>query len=372
MRFVSCLVVSDTSNIQEDVDEVVLCESHISQDSFPSSTEAIENLDIEWLVLSEGSEIHQRRNCRLADLHVFMDADKSKYVWYELIRLLSSHKIYCREFDRRVRFTRWVCNAPEDGQWSICMELVSGGIIRKIAQLDLTPASHCELNLFRMANELYRECCSRNDKMVHIEVERDALGTRIKDLQEERKILDQLLEERDAKTRSIVIGLLNEKKSKIVELQRQLNIQGPQDSEIMNRHVKNPVRGHILPGTRKRQIDSGGHGGSRRRKWPASRKLQIKEEEPKTGLEPKQEEKRDDLKFWGIQKPSIVKPEDDEEPQESLTSSTDSTASHTEENTEEGESIREDRVGNSDGDEDEDENENEDEDADEEETDLES
>lgn len=47
MKFVSCLPVSDAAVEHEEVDEVVLCESHFSQDNFPSSADAIENLTIE-------------------------------------------------------------------------------------------------------------------------------------------------------------------------------------------------------------------------------------------------------------------------------------------------------------------------------------
>ncbi|GAV55707.1 hypothetical protein ZYGR_0AY00990 [Zygosaccharomyces rouxii] len=345
MRFVSCLPVSDADATQEEVDEVVLCESHFTQDDFPSSADALEDLTIEWLVLSEGSEIHQRHNCHLRNLQVFTDASETKYIWYELLRELTTHKVYHRDMEQKVRYTRWVCNAPEGGQWSICMELESGGIVRKVAQLELTPASHCELNLFRMTNELFRECCTCNDRMVQMKYKMDNVEHQINDLQEERKLLDQLLEKRDAQTRSIVVGLLNEKKRKITELQRQLKEQGPQDAELINRYVTDPVRGHSSLGRRRRRLannsNNGGNDAKRKSRLPPQplpKKLHIEKEDLESEAE--QEEKQE-FKFWGIKKlDSLVKREEEDLPNSS-TSSTNESTGHTESSTDEDEKEKE-------------------------------
>lgn len=344
MRFVSCLPVSDVAATQEEVDEVVLCESHFTQEDLPSSADAIEDLTIEWVVLSEGSEIHQKHNCHLKNLQVFTDVNETKYIWYELLRQLTTHKIYCHDMEQKVRYTRWVSHAPEGGQWSICMEIESSGIVRKIAQLDLIPASRCELNLFRMANELFQECCSCNDKVAQMRYQLDDTKNRIRELEEERKVLDQLLEKRDAQTRSIVVGLLNEKKRKITELQRQLKDQEPRDDELINRYVTEPVTGHSSLGKRKRHLNNNNNNTNDAKR--KSRSLQqsspdipyIKKEDPESDIE---EVRRQELKFLGIKKQdnSVKREKEDlQNPSANSQSESDSESMHhTEDSTDEGE-----------------------------------
>lgn len=309
MEFVSCFKVSDAS-VENTTDEVVLCRTRFTKEQLPGSADDLAEMMIEGLVVSEGTEIHTRCDCRPEDLHVFASDGLQQYVWYELLRQLSGHKMRMPSMGGHIQFTKWVCYAPEKGKWSLVMESESSGIIQKVAQLDLYPVESGELNLFQMANELFLECCECNDEIGLRQEQVDKLQAHLKELQDERVLLDELLERRDAKTRSIVVGLLNEKKKKIAELQQLLGDQCPLDSQIINRYVKEPVSGHISPGKR---INNPG--------WPKKelkRRPTIKKEESNQIFDD-----FDDFKFLGIQKQDPADHEAAEGASNTGTSSTD-------------------------------------------------
>lgn len=316
MKFVSCFRISNASSGKE-IGEIVLCRVELPDEKLPSSADSLQGFVIRELVVSEGTEIHTRCNCLIDDLHIFADGGLQKYIWYEFIRHLSGHKYHLPTMEGQVKFTDWVCYAPESGKWSLVMEIESQSITRKVAQLDLDPVESGELNLFQMTNELFLNCCQCNDELSRLQEQKEKLQSRIKELQEERASLDKLLEQRDAKTRAIVAGLLNEKKKKISELQRQLGDQSTPDSEIINRYVSEPLSEHISPGKR--------HRNPKRPKREYKWQQPIKKEEVEGSLDD-----FDDFEFLGIQKESPMK---QEELQSGLGSDTSSTEQSTEQET---------------------------------------
>ena len=201
-----------------------------------------------------------------------------------------------------VNFTRWVCRISDEG-WKLYMQLESGGLIKQIAQLDLYVLENTEVDLFQMAKTLFNMNCNSNDLLYKAQTNYHAIQEEVDSLKQERALVDKVLEERDNKTRTIVVGLLNEKKKKIAELRKRLLKALPDmpesdisDSEIINKHITNPVSSLNSPGKKGRK--------AKLKKIGSIKKPDIKRKKLKPSKlvqKPKAEHSDfDDFQFYGI------------------------------------------------------------------------
>lgn len=304
MKFVSCIRVASSEEVDGKQD-VVLCQCEIRKELLPLSAEEVNQLCIDEILISEGNEIHKKSQVTMKNMWVFTDANSDKsitqYMWYELIKHLTGHKLQLESMNNKVNFTNWVCHAPEGGKWQIIMELESEGIIRKIAQVELETVDTGEVDLFQLTNTLFKAHCQSNNELFNTEAKIVELRSRIKESEDERKTLDTILEERDQKTRIIVVELLNEKKRKISELQEELKKRHScqtsgqiPDSEAINKHVNAAVSELISPGKR------------RKVKYQELDETNIKNTKRQIFKKAKLESSGDfdDFQFFGITKPA--------------------------------------------------------------------
>ncbi|QLQ77910.1 hypothetical protein HG537_0A01570 [Torulaspora globosa] len=300
MKFVSCIAVSGVVG-EETAEDLVLCESDFGKQSLPEREQELRELVIEEIVISEGNEIHRRRKVGWEDLKVFSGTEEERSslkgpIWHELVRLLTGHCVKLESLKGRVQYTRWVCHAAEGETWYLAMEMEAGGIVRKLAQLDVPAVSEGEVDLFQMTNRLFTCYCECNDAMKALILRTSELES----LLNERESLEKVRLERDDKTRTIMANLLNEKKIRIAQLEQQLQDKRPvadlgdiPDSQVINRNVKEAVSELISPGKRRARVEQ--MKDDRKRK-KVNRKLFP---EPKT--EPI-DDFDDDFQFFGITK----------------------------------------------------------------------
>lgn len=222
---------------------------------------SLSGLRIEKMLVSEGTGIFSKSSFGINDLRIFtgenIDEESKKYVWYELLKMLTGHKVYIASLDEKVVFTKWTCRMQDDEVWKVVMELESSAIIRKIAELTLHPVKKGEIDLFEMADKLYKDICCVNDSYRNIKESDSSNRNRVEQLARERELLDRLLETRDERTRAMMVTLLNEKKKKIRELHeilRQNNIKLSDDdvldSALINTEVQKPISELNSPGKR--------------------------------------------------------------------------------------------------------------------------
>lgn len=304
MRAVSCIPVA-CSGDEVPEDELVLCQCDLVDESFPRDEEELRRLVIREMVASEGNNIYKRQMVGCSDLRIYSGLEGEKqhlknYVWFELVRHLTGHRVQIDSLKDKVDFSRWVCEIEEEKGWSLVMELESEGIVRKIAVLELEPVSEGEVDLFQMTNMLFQSFCRSNDAVKALKTREKDLESSILNMREERGILDKVLRERDEKTREIVVNLLNEKKKRIGLLEQELrkkhssmDICDISDSDVINKNVKDAVSYLISPGKRK------------------YRNAQVQEDQsqkkikrslvPELKAEP-QDDFDDDFQFFGITK----------------------------------------------------------------------
>ena len=224
----------------------------------------LSELKILNMLVSEGTEIFSKGRFGINDVRIFagenIDKESKKYVWYELLKMLTGHRVYIASLDKKVVFTKWTCRMQNDEVWKVVMELESSAITRKIAELTLHPVTNGETDLFEMTDKLYQDICYVNDSYRNMKESNSSNRNRVEELTRERELLDQLLEERDERTRTMVVALLNEKKKKIRELHeilRRNNIKvsddDVSDSTLINMEVAKPISELNSPGKRLKQ-----------------------------------------------------------------------------------------------------------------------
>ncbi|QLL30344.1 hypothetical protein HG536_0A01610 [Torulaspora globosa] len=300
MKFVSCIAVSNVVD-EEAPEDVVLCESDLGEQRLPESEQELSELMIEEIVISEGNEIHKRQKISREDLKIFPGTEREKSslkgaIWHELVKLLTGHRVQLDSVKGSVQYTRWVCHAADGKTWYLAMEMEAGGIVRKLAQLDVPAVSEGEVDLFQMTNRLFASYCESSDAV-------KALLLRTAELESflsERESLEKVRLERDDKTRSIMVNLLNEKKTRIAQLEQQLEEKCPvsglgdiQDSEVINRNVREAVSELISPGKRRARAEQMKDDHKRKK---VNRKLF-----PEPKIEPA-DDFDDDFQFFGITK----------------------------------------------------------------------
>lgn len=312
MEFVSCItMVNEKEEYREDA-ESGLCKIQIEEDAVLEAMDEakLSKLKVDSLLVSEGTEIFSKTGLGIDDVRVFIgeniNEESKKYVWYELLKMLTGHKIYVAPLDNKITFSKWTCRIQDDKVWKVVMELESSAIIRKIAEFNLCPVKNGEADLFAMADKLYQDICCVNDSYRNMKKSDLRNRSRVKELVQERELLDKLLEERDNKTRAIVVTLLNEKKKKIRELNeilRRNNIKvcgdDIPDSELINMEVAKPIS----------ELNSPGKRLKRRRMMESqnlNEKLGIANQMKSHSISPiaKEDDDFDDFQFFGITKRS--------------------------------------------------------------------
>nr|ABI48909.1 LIF1 [Saccharomyces cariocanus] len=264
MEFVSCIAMVNEGEFGED--EHGLCKIQIKDGALLETLDEnnLSELKIQNMLISEGTEIFSKGCFGINDVRIFagenIDKEYKKYVWYELLKMLTGHRVYIASLDKKVVFTKWTCRMQNDELWKVVMELESSAIIRKIAELTLHPVTNGEADLFEMADKLYQDICYVNDSYRNMKESNSSNRNRVEELTRERELLDKLLEERDERTRTMVVALLNEKKKKIRELHeilRRNNIKlsddDVSDSTLINMEVAKPISELNSPGKRLKQ-----------------------------------------------------------------------------------------------------------------------
>ncbi|CCF57205.1 hypothetical protein KAFR_0C02120 [Kazachstania africana CBS 2517] len=266
LEFVSCLRISGSRGTEEN-DEVCICNAMLVSDTLPGSVKSLDDLTIDQIMMSEGTEIFEAEKLNQSDLQIFTSSsgtgDEDTYkrcIWYELLRTLTCHKLYIKDLESRVKYTAWTIRKVSDESWKVVMELESGAIVKKIAQFSLTSVKTGEMDLFKLSLNLFENNCKSNDRYYSLGEKYNNLYDRLKLMEEERTILDNVLEERDKSARLITVGLLNEKKKKILQLQEILKrhniiddaMENIPDLEAVNKNVVQAVSHLNSPGRRKR------------------------------------------------------------------------------------------------------------------------
>lgn len=306
MRFVSCVAVSSTAG-EEAQGDVVLCECDLSERQLPENAEEVGGLVLEDVVISEGNEIHRRRKVSGRDLKLFTGKEQEREalrgaVWYELVKLLSGHRVQLESLTGKVQFTKWVCHVSEGESWFLVMELEAAGIVRKVAQLEVQAVSEGEADLFQMTSRLFASYCEANDTVRALTVRTNELESLLK----QADGLERVRHERDDKTRSIMVGLLNEKKTRIAQLELQLEkkqlspaLSDISDSEVINKNVTEAVTELISPGKRRARTQQ--MNDEQRLKKVAKKLIPETKEEPIDDFD-------EDFQFFGISKTQETAP----------------------------------------------------------------
>ena len=271
MLFVSCLeiaklpdnVYQPTNNSDNDDScEYCICETYIQGTELPRTVADLETLVIDRIRLTGGDVIYSLENVTLSSLQLFSSMeDKSETrqgILYELLRFLTAHRVYIEPLQGKIEFTRWTIHIESNGAWKLVMELSLGALIGKLAQLDLKRVQRGEMDMFLLVRNLFDAHCRRGDELQDLTKRLQRVTEKVSLLEDERSTLDKVLEERDDRTRKMVVGLLNEKKKKIWELEKilreqHLDVKYPEyrsDEGLVNKYITDPVSELNSPGRR--------------------------------------------------------------------------------------------------------------------------
>lgn len=232
----------------------------------PTSIHSLTSLKIESIVMSEGSTVMSGSNLTPNDLHIYANPsgqswDKTQ-VWYELLKILSGQRIYMETDSTDLSESPLRCCIEEiDTQWKIILEQSSDGIARKIGEIPLKHVDYDEIDLFALTQDLFGDLSQLNLDLHKSVAKTSKVSSQIETLQSEREKLDELIEIRDSNTKKLMVGLLNEKKQKISQLEeyiRRHNLGPPlpenkSDSDVINNHVTDEITELNSPGKRKKQ-----------------------------------------------------------------------------------------------------------------------
>lgn len=320
-EFISCIPVVNEEQNEED--ERGLCKIQIEDGAMLETLDenSLSGLRIEKMLVSEGTGIFSKSSFGINDLRIFtgenIDEESKKYVWYELLKMLTGHKVYIASLDEKVVFTKWTCRMQDDEVWKVVMELESSAIIRKIAELTLHPVKKGEIDLFEMADKLYKDICCVNDSYRNIKESDSSNRNRVEQLARERELLDRLLETRDERTRAMMVTLLNEKKKKIRELHeilRQNNIKLSDDdvldSALINTEVQKPISELNSPGKRMKRRKTVVEPQNLQKKLKDTSRRRANRKISNQSVIKMEDDDFDDFQFFGLSKRPIITAKD--------------------------------------------------------------
>ena len=317
MEFVSCIRTINEGADKDD-DELGLCKVQIEDGCKLETLDEISFLEvrIKSMTVSEGTGIFSKSSFGINDVRIFtgesIDERSKKYVWYELLKMLTGHKVYFASLDNKIIFTKWACRMQDNKVWKVVMELESSGIIRRIAEFTLHAVTKGEIDLFEMAEKLYQGICYVNDSYRKIKESDYSNRSRVEELTQERELLDKLLEERDKKTRAMMVTLLNEKKKRIRELHGILqrnNIKVSDgdisDSALINLEIANPISELNSPGkrmNRRRIVEPQNLNG----KLQDAKRRRVSSKMTHRSAIKEEEDDFDDFQFFGLSKRPVI------------------------------------------------------------------
>ena len=282
-------------------------------ETFCFNNDSIKTLKIKSIIMSEGSTVMSDADLTPDDVVIFtnpLDQSWDKYkVWYKLLRILSGNKIKMESDNMEVDESLNCCIVEIDNSWTIILEHKSERIARKIGEIKLRKVHNNEIDLFSLTHDLFTNLSHLNVEMNTAMAKASEKATEAKRLRKERKKLDELIDIRDKKTKEILVGLLNAKKQKIVQLENYIRHHKMQpalpenqdDSEVINSNVKDEVTNLNSPGKRKTETKAPRQRGKMlRRIRNTSNNVDLK---PPSSMKRKQEAtSTDDFGFYGISK----------------------------------------------------------------------
>ncbi|SCU88409.1 LAMI_0D10000g1_1 [Lachancea mirantina] len=222
--------------------EIALCKS--SLEGFPvAESQNWNNFVIKELIVSEGSGVRSLSFATIKDLKLLGGTD-SGAAWQTLIDVLAAGKLPINDGESIPSYAAWKCDIRKE-PWKLVWEQTAAGITKRLAELGLDASRGRDLDLFRLSFELFQSHFKANKKLLGLQTTCDALKSDLRASHCERDKMVQLVRERDERTRSMVMELLNEKKTKIRDLQKRLDERrGPgdvSDQLVLNRFVSHPV-----------------------------------------------------------------------------------------------------------------------------------
>ncbi|SCU84226.1 LAME_0C08724g1_1 [Lachancea meyersii CBS 8951] len=256
--YVSCTLAS-TSSETDDL-SVMMCQTEFSSEKC-ATLQDFEKLLILKLLASEGSDIIIAEKVDISQLKCFAGAPLLES-WYELVVLLSGEHFESVEVDRKwAQGKRWRFYFVAPASWNLVFETQFESFTQRHCELALTPApADQELDLFHLSLKLFEAQCHANTQIHALESKCRLLETEIQQNLTEKKEWEDQLRARDEKTRSVIIALLNEKKSMIHNLQERLELnKGPldlPDHALMNQFINQPVSRMTSPRKRSQALGS--------------------------------------------------------------------------------------------------------------------
>lgn len=301
---------SSCFDIEGKNDVVILCQCEV--------VSGVDNYVIKNLSFSDGEKIYERKEIESDDVQLHIEESQRELVWDGFIRALSANSLpesKGDELEGEELFSQIVCVPSDHNNGHLVMVKRVGVITRRLAEIEVPLSEEAELDLFLLAKRMYQYLCTSNINNQNMESENLALKADVETLHQDIDTMKQLTIERDRKVNSIMVGLLNEKKKKIRQLKRILQVSGldvPEedlsDSEFINKNVTDEVSELISPG--KRRVAAWKETRPIKRLKSVKRKLDIKQEEDPIK---KHSDDFDDFEFLGISKSPEKKPADHKE-----------------------------------------------------------
>ena len=257
------------SDSNEDTDEdkgICVCKDTLQGfDEQDITEEILNNIIIDQILMSEGSEIYEAKQIRLSNIQVFepfnIPGIEKLHIWHSLIKLITAGEFSMDNLDILKDSACWKFSIERTIDCNLVLEIKSEDFVKKLAQIRFSPVENTELDLFELTNQLYTGLSKTNIKYNGLAENSERLENEISTLTSERKILDKILDERDRKMKAVIVELLNEKKRKILQLQEiidkhnlgDLIPENRSDSDLINTHIVNAVTELNSPGTRRKR-----------------------------------------------------------------------------------------------------------------------
>ncbi|SCU99167.1 LANO_0F01002g1_1 [Lachancea nothofagi CBS 11611] len=236
--FVSCAL----ANVDDDELSVVMCQTRFSSKKC-NNVHELRDLALN-LTASEGSDIVAAKSVKMKSLRCFADSDPLK-MWYELVKFLSGGFFEVSEIDRLwSQDGHWKFHFLT-GEWKLIFEIQFEGFTQRFCELTLVSVRDEELDLFHLSLKLFKDQQEANERIHLLERKCTSLKDDIDRLNDGQTARSAMLQERDEKTRDLIVALLNEKKAMIRQLQDRLEEnKGPldiPDEMLINKYVSQPV-----------------------------------------------------------------------------------------------------------------------------------
>ncbi|CCE65040.1 hypothetical protein TPHA_0J02200 [Tetrapisispora phaffii CBS 4417] len=286
---------------ENDLNTTIFCKSAFESAGLDSLQ--VRGLRICEVLLSDGTDVRCKEDLSIDDLKIYRDDRESQreYMWYEILRILSSRAIYVEELQDKVKFTTATMSLNEGSTWHLALILESAGIVEKIAEIEFPKNSITkEVDLFQYSTLLSQNVCKANDRVNSMLGKMSELESTIAEAEAEKKLLDDILCKRDEATKSVVLTLLNEKKNKIRELVERLKAYGDDsidvldDSNFINSDINRSITELNSPGKRHRMQRTSNDN------IKLLKKKKMKLEEPNTIIKAQEPDDFEDFEFFGI------------------------------------------------------------------------